>query len=438
MAALTAIQAAINQYTPNYYNDPTASTEVNAINQTASSTLQSTLAALKSKISDSMNTYNTNLAGEDAKYQPQLDTLNNQATDTTNQYGQALDQIQQAIQGVPAKYQPDYNQHAVDAALNLRNVIEGAANRGDNGGMGQMQQLAVGTAQQNADSATDTSKNNDIQDYNNQSITTQNAKTAALNSIASNISSVGAQKAQDISTIKAAIDNLDTTGVDELNAAIATNNTDRIKNVLGQQQSEATAQATAEQKAAELQNAQIVAMITGNSRENVANINANKPTTTATAAVAKLPTPSQIASTALSANGSKTSIYDANSGKTTTTIDPIATYENTTNLLNSYGIDPNSATGQQVYASTGITKNVYDSAISSQQQATLTAKQNGNYNSIDNVANSYWHNTSGTKSNSSAETISRIDGYLTTQYNNGAINLSQLKQLATKYHVPLN
>jgi len=187
--ALNAINSAINQYTPNYYVDPNASAGVNSINQQASSGLQDTLNQLKQKISDSLNAYST----------------------------------QQAA--VPAQYQPDYNSHATQAALALRNVQEAAANRGDNGGMAQEDQLLVGNAQQAADASTDTSKNNALQ------------------------------------TILNAINQTNDQGMTNLGSAISGNNQDRLKNVATEQGAEYAAQVAAQEKAAELQNAQIVAEI---------------------------------------------------------------------------------------------------------------------------------------------------------------------------------
>jgi hypothetical protein len=187
--ALDAINSAINQYTPNYYVDPNASAGVNSINQQASSGLQDTLNQLKQKISDSLNAYGT----------------------------------QQAA--VPAQYQPDYNSHATQAALALRNVQEAAANRGDNGGMAQEDQLLVNNAQQAADASTDTSKNNALQ------------------------------------TILNAINQTNDQGMTDLGSAISGNNQDRLKNVATEQGAEYAAQVAAQEKAAELQNAQIVAEI---------------------------------------------------------------------------------------------------------------------------------------------------------------------------------
>jgi len=118
-AALNTIQAAIDKYsTP----QPWGESKYSTIDQTAANSIVSTLTQLKKKLSDSLNAFSE------------------QET------------------AVPATYQPQYNEHAVQAALALRNVLEGAANRGDMGGMLQQDLLSVNTARQNADIATDTAK----------------------------------------------------------------------------------------------------------------------------------------------------------------------------------------------------------------------------------------------------------------------------------------
>jgi hypothetical protein len=120
---LAKIQSAIDQYGSSNPWGADSDEDVNSINQNTASGLTSTLNLLKQKISDSLNSYNQQSAA------------------------------------IPAQFQPEYNQHANQAALALRNVLEAAANRGDNGGMQQLDQLSVNTSQQNADAQTDSSKN---------------------------------------------------------------------------------------------------------------------------------------------------------------------------------------------------------------------------------------------------------------------------------------
>ena len=203
--ALDAINNAINQYSSSNPWGTSSDDAINQINQQSALGLQNTLNQLKQKINDSLN------------------TQNQKATDTTNQYNSALNTLNQSLQAVPAKYQPEYNQHATQAALALRNVMEQAANRGDVGGMMQQNQLAVNTAQQNADAATDTSKNNEILNYNNQ------------------ISDTNTKKAEALQAIKDAIDTLNSDAESQLGSDISSANQSRLGNIATQQAAEAAA-----------------------------------------------------------------------------------------------------------------------------------------------------------------------------------------------------
>jgi hypothetical protein len=75
----------------------------------------------------------------------------------------------------------------------------------------------------------------------------------------------------------------------------------------------------------------------------------------------------------------------------------------------------------------------YEESLKEKQAAADAAAQK--YNTVNNVANAYWHNTSATKTNSYASTISRIRNYLAQQYNYGTINDDQFKALSQKYHL---
>lgn len=197
--ALDAINSAINQYSTSNPWGSSSDTAVNSINQSAASGLTDTLNQLKQKINDSMNSYKTQEAA------------------------------------VPAQYQPDYNQHANDAAIALRNVQEAAANRGDNGGMAQENQLLVNSAKLNADAATDTNKYGALQ------------------------------------KIKDAINQLDTDAQTQLGSYISDANKSRLSNISTQQ----AAEATAAEKAAEAQAA-------NETKLAIANINAAKNSTGST------------------------------------------------------------------------------------------------------------------------------------------------------------
>ena len=219
------------------YTTGGGSDAVNAIgNQDTAGTID-LLSQLRNKNASQLSNYQALIGAVPAKYQGTIDTINKNISD------------------IPAKYQPEYDAHAVDEQTDLRRAVETAANYGQLGGgaLPQWQLQASGT-RQNADNTTTTNKKNEQVNLQNQLLDTNR------------------QKQQDIDSITNTISSLNDQGETDLQSLLSQGSKNYLADVQKQQTAEEAARAEAAAEAQKLEEQQYEAQLAAQARIDAAQI----------------------------------------------------------------------------------------------------------------------------------------------------------------------